>query len=77
MNITLSADKNLIFKSREYAKAHNTTLNNLIRNFLGNITGDQGAARAADEFVRLAQSMPGKSENNFKFSRDSVYDRNE
>ena len=77
MNITLSADKNLIDKGREYAQIHNTTLNNLIRNFLGNLTGEHNSAQAADEFVRLAQSMPGKSESNFKFSRDSIHDRNE
>jgi len=33
MNITLSASEKLIEKSREYARRHNTSLNNLIRVF--------------------------------------------
>ena len=34
MNITLSADKGLIAKSRRYARKNNTTLNSLVRNYL-------------------------------------------
>jgi len=75
MNITLSADTELIKKSREYAKAHNTSLNQLVRNYLRRITGGSDAEKAADEFVVLANTMPGRADDGFKFSRDAIYDR--
>ena len=75
MNITLSADSALIHKGREYAKAHNTSLNQLVRDYLLRLTGGGQADIAADEFVRIAITMPGKSRSQFKFSRDAIYDR--
>jgi len=75
MNITLSADETLIKKSRDYARAHHTSLNQLVRNYLVRLTGGNDAQQAADEFVRLASSMPGRSDEEYIFSRDAVYDR--
>ncbi|MCF6235886.1 MAG: DUF6364 family protein [Gammaproteobacteria bacterium] len=75
MNITLSADTELIKKGREYASAHNTSLNQLIRDYLLKLTGECNAEKSADEFVRIASNMPGKSASGFKFSRDEIYDR--
>jgi hypothetical protein len=75
MNITLSADADLIKKGREYARAHNTSLNQLVRDYLRRITGGSDAEKAAGEFMKLARSMPGCSDSGFRFSRDAVYDR--
>ncbi|RLJ21400.1 hypothetical protein DJ030_04590 [bacterium endosymbiont of Escarpia laminata] len=75
MNITLSANEELIKKGREYARAHNTSLNQLVRDYLLRLTGGCEAEKAADEFVHLASTMPGQSDSSFKFSRDAVYDR--
>jgi len=75
MNITLSADEKLIKKGREYAKAHHTSLNQLVRDYLCRITGGNDAEKAADEFFDLANSMAGCSDSGFKFSRDAIYDR--
>jgi len=75
MNITLSANAALIKKGREYASAHHTSLNQLIRDYLGSITGGNDAEKAANEFMELARSMGGRSDNGFTFSRDEVYDR--
>jgi hypothetical protein len=75
MNITLSASKELIEKSREFARKRNTTLNNLIRNFLISIGGEDDRDRIAEEFAELARNHAGKSAKDFKFNRDSVYDR--
>lgn len=76
MNITLSTDKALIEKARRYAKKHNTSLNNLIRNYLKSIVNDSDNIKAAEEFERNAMSFPGKSESGYKFNRDEIYDRN-
>jgi len=75
MNITLSADAALIKKGREYATAHHTSLNQLIRDYLCRITGGNDVEKAADEFLSLASTMPGHSDRGFKFSRDAIYDR--
>jgi len=75
MNITLSADAELIKKGREYANAHHTSLNQLVRDYLRSITGGNDAEKAADEFMNLAKSMAGRSDNGFRFSRDTIYDR--
>jgi hypothetical protein len=75
MNITLSADQNLIEKSRQYAKKHNTTLNNLIREYLERIIGKQDREELAKEFEKLAAEMGGKSSPGFHFNREEIYSR--
>ncbi|MCK5674604.1 MAG: hypothetical protein KAH95_14585 [Spirochaetales bacterium] len=75
MNITLSADKNLIDNSRLYAEKHNTTLNNLVREYLKRITNESEGKSIADEFMNLAKNNGGKSSKDFKFIRDNIYDR--
>jgi len=74
MNITLSADAELIKKGREYANAHHTSLNQLVRDYLRSITGGNDAEKAADEFMNLANTMAGRSDSGFQFSRDAIYD---
>lgn len=75
MNITLSVDEQLLQKSREYAKQHQTSLNQLVRNYLTSLCGEQDAAASAEEFQRLATSMAGQSAKDFRFDRNSLYDR--
>ena len=76
MNITLSADKNLIDKARRYAKKHNTTLNNLVRDYLSKITGHADTTKSADEFAANALERGGRSSKDYKFDRDALYERN-
>ena len=75
MNITLSADKDLIDKSRQYAREHNTSLNNLVRDYLRKLCGEQDAVSNADEFTQLARTMAGRSPKGYRFQRGSIYDR--
>lgn len=75
MNITLSADKDLINNSRWYAKKHNTTLNNLVREYLRHITNDSSGKNIAEEFELLARDSSGKSSMDYKFNRDEIYNR--
>lgn len=75
MNITLSADAKLVEKSRVYAQSHNTSLNQLVRDYLTRLTGGSDVEKAADEFTMLATSMAGQSDADYKFNRDEVYDR--
>ncbi len=75
MNITLSADKRLIDNSRLYAEKHNTTLNNLVREYLKHITNEISVGERALEFEKLAKKNGGESSSNFRFSRDDIYSR--
>ncbi len=75
MNITLSADQELIKKSRQYAKNQGTSLNSMIRNFLKNISGEKDKSASAQEFAQLAESGAGCSAPSYKFDRDEIHDR--
>ncbi len=75
MNITLSADKSLLDKARQYARKHNTSLNNLVRNYLKKIVNETDVAHNAEEFETNALSYSGKSESGYRFKRVEIYDR--
>ncbi len=75
MNITLSADEALIAKARAYARANNTTLNQLIRDYLERIAGGLTGPEAAKEFERLAREHSGCSEPGSRFDREEIHRR--
>lgn len=75
MNITLSADEKLIRKAREYAKQHNSSLNNLVRRYLEKITNEKNGEDAAQEFEVLCRENPGESAPGYRFDRSEEYKR--
>ncbi len=75
MNITLSANEELIKKARNYAKRHNTSLNKLIRAHLEQITNQMDRESAAREFETLCIEHPGESTSEYRFDRTEVYNR--
>jgi len=75
MNITLSADEDVIRKAREFAKRHNSSLNTLIREYLEKLVNEKDSASAAQEFMRLSQEFAGRSPAGYRFSREEIYDR--
>ena len=74
-NITLSADEKLIAKARAYALAHDTTLNQLIRDYLARISGQGDVAEAAREFADLARTKAGCSSADWTFDREAIHVR--
>jgi hypothetical protein len=72
MNITLSADMDTLRRTRDYAKQHGTSLNQLVRDFLRNLTTKDEADKVADEFVRNAMAHSGRSPKGFRFSREDA-----
>lgn len=72
MNITLSADMDTLRRTRDYARQHGTSLNQLVRDFLRNLTTQDEADKVADEFVRNAMSHGGRSPKGFRFSREDA-----
>ena len=73
VNITLSAGEDLIAKARAYAQARDTTVNQLIRDYLGRLTGQIDPQQAAEEFAQLARERGGRSEEGFVFDRRAVH----
>ncbi len=67
VNITLSADEDLVAKAREYAQTRNTTVNQLIRDYLRRLTGQIDPQQAAEEFAELAHKRCGRSDEGFIF----------
>lgn len=51
MNITLSIDEHLAERAREVARAHGTSLNDMIRRYLESVTGIDDRAAMADRYV--------------------------
>jgi plasmid stability protein len=77
VNITLSADKELIRKAREYAARHGTSLNRMIRRYLEQLVLDEDKESCAREFEQLAKEHGGSSPEGFVFDRKEAHDRGE
>ena len=75
MNITLSADKELIQKAREYAAQRGTSLNQLIREYLEYTAAMGDKESSAREFERLARECGGTSPEGYVFDREDAHAR--
>lgn len=72
MNITLSADAATIQRTRKYAREHGTSANQLIRDFLNDLTEQDSREQAAAEFARNAFDHGGRSPKGFRFNREDA-----
>lgn len=72
MNITLSADKTLIKKAREYAKKHDTSLNKMIRAFLQSVISDTNSKNDVEFFLNTVERIQGNSKG-ITWSREEIY----
>ena len=77
MNITLSADRELIRKAREYAARHGTSLNRMIRQYLERVTSAEDRESCSREFEFLARQHGGSSPEGFVFDREDAHERGE
>lgn len=73
MNITLSADAELVRRARAYAQEHNTTLNQMIRDYLTQVVGDMTPEEVAERFGEVARTRPGRSAAGWKFERNAIH----
>ena len=73
MNLTLSVDEQTVAKARRVAEAMHKSLNQVIREYLEQLAGQDQAERDAEEFRRL--SGQGRPDPDWKFNRDEIYDR--
>ena len=77
MNFTLSADKETIERTRDYALKHGSSLNQLVRDFLKNLVSVKDRDEAAEEFTRNAAEHPGCSPEAFRFDREAANRRSD
>ncbi len=77
MNITLSAEEELLKKARKYASERNTTINQLIRDYLVRLVGESSNEEVAREFEAVASSMAGRSPDGWKLNRQGIHRHDE
>lgn len=74
MNVTLSVDEDLIARARRFAEQRGTSLNQLIRDYLEELTAREARYTALAELESLWKREPGGSGGR-TWDRDSLYDR--
>ena len=71
-NITLSLDEDILRAGREYARKHNTSLNNLVRRLLRQ-TVSRESTEWLEECFRIMDKACGNSRGR-KWTREGLYD---
>ena len=74
MNITLSIDKRLAEKARRTAGALGMSLNEMIRRYLLQVTGEPEPAEVFQELKTLLTERGGHS-GGWRFDRDEIHER--
>ena len=72
MNITLSIDEQVVARARERASAMGMSLNQMVREYLAQVSGDLEVERENAAFEKRCGL--GNS-NGWKFNRDELYER--
>jgi hypothetical protein len=71
-NLTISIDQTTLEAGREYAKAHNTSLNAFIRNLLRQNVIKEETGNWTSEFFALADRGKGDSQGK-QWKREDLY----
>jgi hypothetical protein len=74
-NITLSAPAEVIAKARSYAKEHNKTINQLIREYLAGLATKQDRDALVEEFDDIVRQNACYPEEGWRFNREEIYQR--
>ena len=74
MNVTLSIDDEVIQEARRRAEVMGTSVNQLVREYLGQLVGKNDPNADATEFERLSHITQGDSRG-WKFNREELHER--
>ncbi|MGD8700269.1 MAG: DUF6364 family protein [Gemmatimonadales bacterium] len=74
MNITLAIDDELVREARQVAQAMGKSLNQLVREYLEQVTGRAEPAQDVEELRGLSREGGGRSKG-WRFDRDEVHER--
>ncbi len=72
MNITLSIDEKTAIAARKIANEMDSSLNQLVRDYLELLTQKEQSNKSFQEFVSLSGQGDSKG---WKFNRDELYER--
>lgn len=72
MNLTLSIDEQVVSRARKKADSLGKSLNQLVREYLQSLAGNDDAERSIEELRRL--SGHGNSRG-WRFNRDEIHER--
>jgi hypothetical protein len=74
VNLTLSVDDRLVQEARRVARARGKSLNQLVREFLEQLTARDDPERDIRELRRLSEQGQGRS-HGWRFDRDELHTR--
>lgn len=74
MNLTLSVDEHLVERARKLAESQGKSLNQLIREYLEELTTPATIEEELKELRRLSAEGQGRS-HGWKFNRQELYER--
>ena len=74
VNLTLSIDERLVRRARRRAEAMGKSLNQLVREYLERLSGNDDAERDVEELRRLSTESRGRSRS-WRFNRDQLHER--
>jgi hypothetical protein len=73
MNLTLSVDERLVKEARRAARARGKSLNQLIREYLEQLTARDNPGREVEELRRLSAQGRGRSRG-WRFNRNELHE---
>jgi hypothetical protein len=74
MNVTLSIDDDVLQRARRKAECLGTSVNQMIRDYLEQLSGKSDPDQQAADFERLSLLSGGNSRG-WKFNRDELHER--
>jgi hypothetical protein len=74
MNLTLSIDEQILKRARKTAQSMGKSVNQLVREYLEQISSANEAERDVEEIRRLSTEGGGRSKG-WKFDRDEIHAR--
>jgi len=74
MNLTLSVDKQILNRARKVAHAQGKSVNQLVRDYLQQITAQGDAQRDIEELRELTAQGRGRSAG-WRFNREEIHER--
>jgi antitoxin component of RelBE/YafQ-DinJ toxin-antitoxin module len=72
VNVTLSIDKQTLARARKRADALGKSINQLIRDYLQQLAGEDDAEAWIEEFKKLSGKGDSKG---WRFNRDEIHER--
>jgi len=73
-NVTIAIDEDTLTAGREYARAHHTSLNGLLRQLLQQTVTCQSSSSWTEDLFKLADRAGGRSRGK-SWRREDLYER--